>query len=142
MFVTILRYLRRQTPSPRCPTSPLTESALVFAATEIPEKFTRIKTDMYAAAPIVYCPGVLHLPEHPCFQLVKTALMFMSEITLSSNAGGPWVDAKNIVAVTMLKHPTGQALHIRATGDDAEKAVDELVKIINELPSSHLRFLS
>jgi phosphocarrier protein HPr len=40
----------------------------------------------------------------------------------------PWFDAKSIVKVMATKAPKGTVLHIRASGDGANDAVDALVE--------------
>jgi phosphocarrier protein HPr len=63
----------------------------------------------------------------PCELIGKTAIRFRSEITIAR--GNDVVDARNIVALTMLGAASGERLIIRAEGPDAEAAMAAIVAL-------------
>ncbi len=68
----------------------------------------------------------LHL--RPASLLVKEAARYRSDIFVSKN--GLEVNAKSIMGVTMLAAEVGSEIEIRAEGEDAEGALEALVKLI------------
>ncbi len=72
------------------------------------------------------------LHARPAAMLVSAAKEFKSDITFSKD--NDTVNAKSIMGVLMLAAPSGTSIHIRANGDDAEQAVNELYELIeNEM---------
>jgi phosphocarrier protein len=72
------------------------------------------------------------LHARPAVTLTKLARAFRSQVQLAAGADGPWVDAKSVVKVLAMKTPGRTVLHIRADGDDAQAAVDALVRLVND----------
>jgi phosphocarrier protein HPr len=70
----------------------------------------------------------LGLHARPAAQLVRLASSFAADILLSKD--GLDVNGKSIMGVMMLGAECGSALRIRATGSDAEQAVEALAKLI------------
>jgi phosphocarrier protein HPr len=70
----------------------------------------------------------LGLHARPAAQLVRLASSFAADILLSKD--GLDVNGKSIMGVMMLAAECGSAIRIRATGSDAEQAVDALAKLI------------
>ncbi|HEX2450913.1 MAG TPA: HPr family phosphocarrier protein [Gemmatimonadales bacterium] len=70
----------------------------------------------------------LGLHARPAAQLVRLANSFTADILLSKD--GLDVNGKSIMGVMMLAAECGSAIRIRATGSDAEQAVDALAKLI------------
>lgn len=61
-------------------------------------------------------------------QFVELATKYASRISLSR--GDKVADAKSIMEVLMLAAENGSEITIRADGDDAEEAVEELLKLV------------
>jgi len=70
------------------------------------------------------------LHARPSVKLTKLAKGFTSKLEIASDPAGPWVDAKSIVKVMAMRAPQHSTLHIRAAGDDAEKAVVALIALV------------
>ena len=70
----------------------------------------------------------LGLHARPAAQLVRLASSFASDILLSKD--GLDVNGKSIMGVMMLAAECGSAIRIRATGADAEQAVEALARLI------------
>ena len=68
------------------------------------------------------------LHARPAAMLVSAAKEFKSEITFSKD--NDTVNAKSIMGVLMLAAPKGADIHIRANGEDAERAVITLYELI------------
>lgn len=82
------------------------------------------------------------LHARPAVTFTKVAKSFMADISFSADAGASWIDAKSIVKVMGAKVPSGKTLMIKANGDDAERAVDALVSLVQadfEASSGELR---
>ena len=62
-------------------------------------------------------------------QFVKTASQFSSKVTVSKD--GNTIDGKSILGILFLAATSGSELTITAIGDDAQKAVDALVKLVS-----------
>jgi phosphocarrier protein len=76
---------------------------------------------------------ILHdvgLHARPAVKLTKLAKGFASAIEVSSEADGPWIDAKSIVKVMAMKAKQNSTLHIRARGADAGEAVAALTDLV------------
>jgi phosphotransferase system HPr (HPr) family protein len=80
--------------------------------------------------------GDLHA--RPAGQLAVAAAQFSSTVQLTvaggpggaGGAGGP-ADAKSVLAVMQLGASSGQQVTVRASGPDAEKAVETLIGILS-----------
>ncbi|RUW62638.1 HPr family phosphocarrier protein [Mesorhizobium sp. M7A.F.Ca.US.008.03.1.1] len=70
------------------------------------------------------------LHARPSVKFTKLAKTFAAEVEIALAANGPWFDAKSIVKVMAAKAPKGTVLHIRASGDGANDAVDALVELV------------
>jgi phosphocarrier protein HPr len=68
------------------------------------------------------------LHARPAAEIVKLAAKYTSEITLSRD--GTEVNGKSIMGVMMLAAECGASILLRATGDDAEQAIDALATLI------------
>jgi phosphocarrier protein HPr len=70
------------------------------------------------------------LHARPSVKLTKLAKGFQSRIEIACSEAGPWIDAKSIVKVMAMKAKQNTELHVRASGDDAEAAVDAIVDLV------------
>jgi phosphocarrier protein len=70
------------------------------------------------------------LHARPSVKLTKLAKGFHSRIEIACSEAGPWIDAKSIVKVMAMKAKQNTELHVRASGDDAEAAVDAIVDLV------------
>lgn len=70
------------------------------------------------------------LHARPSVKLTKLAKGFGARIDLALGADGPWIDAKSIVKVMATKAPKGSTLYLRAEGDDADRAIEALVGLV------------
>jgi phosphocarrier protein HPr len=70
----------------------------------------------------------LGIHARPAAEIVKTAGKFKSNITIVRD--DLEVNAKSIMGVMMLAAERGAVINLRATGDDAEAALDALVAVI------------
>jgi len=70
----------------------------------------------------------LGLHARPAAELVKLAAKFESEITISKDEMA--VNGKSILGVMTLAAECGSVLLLKAEGADAERAVEELAKLL------------
>ena len=63
-------------------------------------------------------------------KFVKLAATFDAEVTVSKD--GATVDARSIMGLMMLAAGPGTAVELRATGPDAERALDALARLISD----------
>jgi phosphocarrier protein HPr len=70
----------------------------------------------------------LGLHARPAAQFVRLASSFASDILVSKD--GLDVNGKSIMGVMMLAAECGSAIRIRASGEDADRAVDALAKLV------------
>lgn len=70
------------------------------------------------------------LHARPSVKFTKLAKTFAADVEIALAANGPWFDAKSIVKVMAAKAPKGTVLHIRASGDGADDAVNALVELV------------
>ena len=70
------------------------------------------------------------LHARPSVKFTKLAKSFAAEVEIALAANGPWFDAKSIVKVMAARAPKGTMLHIRATGDGADDAVNALAELV------------
>ncbi|NET73844.1 MAG: HPr family phosphocarrier protein [Sphaerospermopsis sp. SIO1G2] len=68
------------------------------------------------------------LHARPSTQIATTASSFDSEVTLGKD--GIAVDAKSVLELLMLAAECGSELTITADGDDAEQAVQAIMKLV------------
>ncbi len=72
--------------------------------------------------------NIYGLHARPAAEFVKLANTFKSEIWVSKD--GLEVNGKSIMGVMMLAAERGSTIEIRAKGDDAEQAVEALVRLV------------
>lgn len=72
--------------------------------------------------------NVYGLHARPAAEFVKLANTFKSEIWVSKD--GLEVNGKSIMGVMMLAAERGSTIEIRSKGDDAERAVEALVRLV------------
>jgi phosphocarrier protein HPr len=68
------------------------------------------------------------LHARPAMQFVELATKYVSRISIGR--GDKLADAKSIMEVLMLAAENGTEITIRADGDDAEEAIDALLKLV------------
>ncbi len=86
-------------------------------------------TSATASATLTNAVGLHARPSVKLTQLAKT---FTSRVEIALSENGPWADAKSPVAIMRVKAPQGTVLHFRAKGDDADKAVNALKKLVED----------
>ncbi|AKZ65679.1 phosphocarrier protein Hpr [Candidatus Palibaumannia cicadellinicola] len=84
---------------------------------------------MYQQKVMITAPNGLHT--RPATNFVKEAKCFNSEITVTSNNKS--VNAKSLFKLQTLGLTQGTIITISATGEDEQKAVEHLVKLMAEL---------
>ena len=84
---------------------------------------------MYQQEVTITAPNGLHT--RPAAQFVKEAKTFTSDITLTS--GGKSSSAKSRFKLQTLGLTQGTVVTIAAEGEDEQKAVEHLVKLMGEL---------
>ena len=77
---------------------------------------------------VIQDPTGLHA--RPAVKLTKLAKAFTAAIEVRAGEDSAWVNAKSPNAVMKLKARHGETLHLRADGEDAARAVRELVALI------------
>jgi phosphocarrier protein len=70
------------------------------------------------------------LHARPSVKLTQLAKSFGASIELALDPAGPWVDAKSPVKIMRVKAPKGTLLHFRASGVDAQSAIEALVGLV------------
>ena len=100
-----------------------TQASNAFEALGVPV----IDTDLISHA--ITAPNGLHT--RPAAQFVKEAKGFTSEITVTSN--GKSASAKSLFKLQTLGLTQGTVVTISAEGEDEQKAVEHLVKLMAEL---------
>ena len=80
---------------------------------------------------LVALPAGVDLHARPAAQFVRTALGFGADICVA--AGDREADAKSLLAVLGLGAKGGTTLRLRATGADADRALDGLVACVGTL---------
>ena len=70
------------------------------------------------------------LHARPSVKLTKLAKGFASTLEIAGTAEGPWVDAKSIVKVMAMKAKQHSTLFVRATGADAQAAVEGVISLV------------
>ena len=69
------------------------------------------------------------LHARPAVKLTSLAKTFAASVEIAASADGPWFDAKSPVKVMRVRAPKGMLLHLRASGADAQAAVDALAAL-------------
>jgi len=72
------------------------------------------------------------LHARPVMKFVDLACTFQSSILVDRGDGTEQVDGKSPMHMMLLAAPQGSRLRILARGEDAAKAVDALVQLVNE----------
>ena len=85
-------------------------------------------TDATASAILNHAAG---LHARPSLRLTMLAKTFTAKIELAAKPEGPWIDAKSIVKVMATKAPMGSTLHFRASGENAQGALDAIIALID-----------
>jgi phosphocarrier protein HPr len=70
------------------------------------------------------------LHARPSVKLTKLAKGFAATIEIAVAEEGPWIDAKSIVKVMAMKARQHSTLFMRATGEDAQAAVDAVAGLV------------
>jgi len=70
----------------------------------------------------------LGLHARPAMEFVDCASRFTSEVFVKR--GDQSVNGKSIMEMMLLAATAGTVLEVEATGDDAQAAIDELVKLV------------
>lgn len=65
-------------------------------------------------------------------RLVRRAGQFTSDVELVSEDTGETADGKSILSVLLLAASRGTRLTLRTTGEDEERAADEIVELIEQ----------
>lgn len=88
---------------------------------------------MGTAKSIATIKNRLGLHARPAMAFVDLASTFASEVTVrrTDDSPGDPVDGKSIMMMMMLAATQGTELEITAAGDDADKAAEELKKLVD-----------
>lgn len=70
------------------------------------------------------------LHARPSVTLTKLAKQFDCEIGIGLSEKGPWVNAKSISKVMKMKAPQNEVLYLTAEGKDADLAIREIIKLV------------
>ena len=70
------------------------------------------------------------LHARPSVKLTKLAKGFSSAVEIAAEPEGPWIDAKSIVKVMAMKARQNATLYMRASGADAQAAVDAIMGLV------------
>jgi phosphocarrier protein len=70
------------------------------------------------------------LHARPSVKLTKLAKGYAAAIEIAGAPEGPWIDAKSIVKVMAMKARQDSTLFVRATGADAEAAVEAVIGLV------------
>ena len=84
---------------------------------------------MFEQECVITAPNGLHI--RPASEIVKAAKGFVSDITIVSN--GKMASAKSLFKLQTLALTEGSVITISANGEDAQQAVEYLVKLILEI---------
>jgi phosphotransferase system HPr (HPr) family protein len=79
----------------------------------------------------VVLPAGVDLHARPAASFVRAAMQFDADIVVASN--GREADAKSLIAVLALGARGGSSLQLRAAGDDADLALEDLADRISSL---------
>ena len=70
------------------------------------------------------------LHARPAVKLTQMARKYAARIEIRPDRSAAWVNVKSISALMKLKARHGEKLHLRAVGEDAERAVNSLTDFI------------
>jgi phosphotransferase system HPr (HPr) family protein len=76
-------------------------------------------------------PATVDLHARPAADFVRAAMRFEAEVLVAAN--GREVDAKSLIAVLALGAKGGTTLRLRASGADADRALDTLATCVGSL---------
>lgn len=82
-----------------------------------------------ATGSVVITHGV-GLHARPSVKLTKLAKGFSATLEIAANPDGPWIDAKSIVKVMAMRAGQGSTLLVRASGSDAQDAVEAVLGLV------------
>ncbi len=85
-------------------------------------------TDWLVATTTIDNPTGLHA--RPATKLTSLAKSHAARIEVAARFAGPWVDAKSVGATLGLKLPQGARLLIRTAGDDADRALADVLALV------------
>ena len=85
-------------------------------------------TEATASAILNHAAG---LHARPSLKLTMLAKTFSAKIELALKPEGPWIDAKSIVKIMATKAPMGSTLHFRASGENAQGALDAIFALMD-----------
>lgn len=85
-------------------------------------------TDRASASVVLTHDVGLHA--RPSVRLAQLAKKFDASIELAVSADGPWLNAKSVSKVMAAKIRKDTELFFQASGDDAQRAVDELIALV------------
>jgi phosphocarrier protein HPr len=85
-------------------------------------------TEATASAILNHAAG---LHARPSLKLTMLAKTFAAKIEVAVKLQGPWIDAKSIVKVMATKAPMGSTLYFRASGENAQGALDALIGLMD-----------
>lgn len=91
----------------------------------------RPSSEIGAAETEVTLPVDVDLHARPAANFVRAAMRFSARITVGS--GDREVDAKSLLSILALGAKRGTRLRLRAEGEDAAAAVDNLAATVSEL---------
>lgn len=66
----------------------------------------------------------------PSVKLTQLAKSFPASIEVATDEAGPWVDAKSPVKLMRFRAPQGTRLWMRASGEGAQRALDEMMSLV------------
>jgi len=78
----------------------------------------------------VIVPNTLGIHARPATQFVKIASKFKSDVTVIKD--GVEADGKSIMSLLILTATKGSKIIIRCNGPDEKKALEELVKLVED----------
>ncbi|MGC4032124.1 MAG: HPr family phosphocarrier protein [Tepidisphaeraceae bacterium] len=77
--------------------------------------------------------NALGLHARPAMQFVDLANQFNSDITVEKDGDEPvTVDGKSVMQMITLEAVQGTTLKVQAAGDDADDAIEQLAKLVDE----------
>lgn len=66
----------------------------------------------------------------PSVKLTQLAKSFPATIEVATDEAGPWIDAKSPVKLMRFRAPQGTRLWLRASGEGARHALDEVLALV------------
>src|SRR5262249_6750060 len=68
----------------------------------------------------------------PAEKLTKLAKRFQAQISIRASEPAAWINAKSVAKVMALRAPRDSMIEIKASGDDAQAAVDAIVDLVTQ----------